>query len=250
MKPVRTLLARAIDYAGMFPPASLSLEAAVANYVAYLAMEDAWALGRFVLSVTRLEEMKHLPVTPASEQTALVVPAGYPVEAGMADVIEVKASSRDEIRVPPGITAYFEVPAELIPAVAAAGGRAKVRTGGATVPDSLTLAQFISECEKAGIPFKATAGLHHPFRGVNMHGFVNLLLAATLIWHGGSTDEARDTLDETNPAAFRFEDSGVRWHSHHFFDGQLAAARRNFAIGFGSCSFEEPLEDLRRLGLL
>ena len=42
---------RLIDYAGLFPPANLSLEAAINNYRNYINSDDSWMLGPFVLPV-------------------------------------------------------------------------------------------------------------------------------------------------------------------------------------------------------
>ncbi|MDF2772824.1 MAG: hypothetical protein K0S86_2319, partial [Geminicoccaceae bacterium] len=55
--PIRMLLRDAVDYAGLFPPAQLDMPGAVAEYAAYLASADAWALGRFVVPAARLDEM-------------------------------------------------------------------------------------------------------------------------------------------------------------------------------------------------
>ena len=48
---------RLIDYAGLFPPANLSLEAAINNYRNYLNSDDSWMLGPFVLPVSLLKEI-------------------------------------------------------------------------------------------------------------------------------------------------------------------------------------------------
>src|SRR5438045_6318059 len=50
---LRALVARAIDYAGLFPPATLALEPALANYAEYIRMPDAWMLGAFILPVAQ-----------------------------------------------------------------------------------------------------------------------------------------------------------------------------------------------------
>ena len=71
---------------------------------------------------------------------------------------------------PEGVTAYFELPIDADPAPLAGGrGRAKVRTGGLTpeaFPAPADLARFLYRCAKARVPFKATAGLHHPIRSM------------------------------------------------------------------------------------
>ena len=58
LESVKTLLAGAIDYAGLFPPSQLSMEEAVVNYAKYRGSEESWMLGRFVVPVARLDELK------------------------------------------------------------------------------------------------------------------------------------------------------------------------------------------------
>ncbi|MEZ0333051.1 MAG: hypothetical protein ACAI18_03510 [Gemmatimonadales bacterium] len=201
MHPLRLLLAGAVDYAGLFPPAGLDMPAAVRNYRDYLGSPDRWALGRFVVPVGRLGEFESaadhlLPRAPAPDAWPLAVllasgsheevetlgefnsrHAAEDASAAMGDVIEVKAGSVDAVEriaaaVPRYLTTYVEVPiqgdpAELIAAIGQAGLRAKVRTGGVT-PDAFPapreLLRFLRACVAAGVAFKATAGLHHPLR--------------------------------------------------------------------------------------
>jgi len=54
---LRTLLAGSIDYAGLFPPASLEMAEAARNYEAYRSGPHSWALGRFILPSARLNEV-------------------------------------------------------------------------------------------------------------------------------------------------------------------------------------------------
>src|SRR5262245_13093038 len=57
VKPsVRALLTGIIDYAGLFPPAELSMGEAVLNYATYHNSNLNWMLGRFVLPSWRLAE--------------------------------------------------------------------------------------------------------------------------------------------------------------------------------------------------
>src|SRR5204863_1254770 len=99
-------------------------------------------------------------------------------------------------------------------------------------------------CNSAGVAFKATAGLHHPIRSGDAHGFVNVFLAAAMI------DHAESILRETDEGAFSFSDENVRWRGYTISTEQLADTRKNFALSFGSCSFEEPIDDLKALGRL
>ena len=57
-RSLRALLHGLIDYAGLFPPARLDMQSAVANYARYLEGNRAWMLGRFVVPSSRLEEFE------------------------------------------------------------------------------------------------------------------------------------------------------------------------------------------------
>jgi hypothetical protein len=83
-----------------------------------------------------------------------------------------------------------------------------------------------------------------------MHGFLNVFSAAVLAWQGAKTPVLVDLLEERDPAALQFDDDAFRWRRQRAATGQIAAARRDFAHSFGSCSFEEPVSELREMGLL
>lgn len=236
-KSLRVLLANLIDYAGLFPPAALSMQDAVRNYARYRDGEYAWALGKFVVPEARAKE----------------VPDEFP--KSVLGIDEVKFEDIDGAA--PG--AYIEI-SELaqLDEIARRGLRAKIRTGGITVdafPAIDNVAAFLRACKAKGVAFKATAGLHHPLRCVKaltyepsapvgtMHGFVNLFLAAAML------DHAEAILGERDPSAFAFDDEGARWRDHRVGIAELGAMRR-FATSFGSCSFEEPIGDLQELGWL
>ena len=238
---LRVLLEGLIDYAGLFPPAALSMQDAVRNYARYRDGEHAWALGKFVVPQARAQE----------------VPAEFPLS--VLGVDEVKATTEEEIAAfPPGV--YVEIAdVRLLGAIRQHGQRAKIRTGGIT-PDAFPaiddVAGFLRACREMGVAFKATAGLHHPLRCVKpltyepnaptgtMHGFLNVFLAAAML------DHADAILAETDPGAFRFDDDHASWRDHRVSTSDLATMRRDFATSFGSCSFEEPINDLRALGWL
>ena len=287
---LRTLLHETIDYAGLFPPAALDMPAAVANYAAYRVGPDAWALGRFVLPAARLGEFERAAdalLTPG-DRWRLSVLLGPELDADAArvrdvsrrhgargtaavDTVELRAADATAIAraaaiIPEGAIAYVELPVAgdvraLVRAVGRAGLRAKVRTGGVTadaVPSSGELVVFLEACVAAGVPFKATAGLHHPLRGAyrltyepasptgTMFGFLNVFLAAALLAAGGSRAEAQALLEESDPAALHVDDDALVWRAHRFTAPQLAAARGHI-VSFGSCSFTEPVEELREM---
>ena len=120
---------------------------------------------------------------------------------------------------------------------------AKVRCGGASVPDAAALAHFIRACGEREIAFKATAGLHHALRRNGEHGFLNLLAAVVFC-------EEENALRESDPAAFSLDADGFRWRDRQAGPGELAHARRERLRSIGSCSFFEPVEELQALGVL
>jgi hypothetical protein len=292
MRSVRTLLHGLIDYAGLFPPAALDLPTAAANYAAYRASDACWALGRFVIPAGRLLELEtsaqpFLPTGGAPWKLAALAGADLAADLGamvqfnqrqpdraVVDTIELKAGTTAAVAEALGLIggrfdAYVEIPiandpAPLIDALAASSGRAKVRTGGVT-PDGFPLPaellRFLRRAVAAGVPFKATAGLHHPLRGAYrltyqpdsacavMFGFLNVFLAAGFIQHGMADADALELLEESSPASLRVDQDGIGWRSHWLDDAELRHARR-MAAAFGSCSFDEPIGDLRAMRLL
>jgi hypothetical protein len=252
-------------------------------------------LGRFVAPASRLVELGRaaeasLPWPGAGEPWRVSALLGADLHGDTArvaswnvshsgraavDTVELRAASPEEAEaaldaLPPGLTAFVELPlvSDLGPLLAALkrrGARAKLRTGGVVpeaIPEPGDVARFIVACAAAGVPFKATAGLHHPVRAEHalsyeadsphavMHGFLNVFAAAALARDGLTTDEVEAILREDDPRAFRLDDSGLEWRGLRVATEALAAARRDFASSFGSCSFAEPVADLRALELL
>src|SRR5215510_14530685 len=198
-----------------------------------------------------------------------------PASVAIIDAIGIKAARPADIEnamklTQAKLTPYFEIPicddpSELIKSVAETEARAKVRTGGVTVdafPSSFDLARLIKICAEEDVPFKATAGLHHPLRSINrltyapdsasamMHGFLNVFLAAAFAQNGMDVDRLVELLEEKSPEAFKFDSGGVTWRDEMVVRGQVRNTRSLLAIAFGSCSFEEPIEDLKKIGLL
>ena len=282
---LRALLEGLIDYAGLFPPAGLDMPTAVANYARYKSGPHAWMLGRFIVPVARLEEFERAWMNlgePAGWQLSALVSdreselpriqefnGNYDSEVQI-DAVEMKASNAAEIKALPGITAYVEIPNTVDPTQSIAQMkhekvRAKIRTGGVTAeafPPASSVARFLRASAAASIPFKATAGLHHPLRCVRpltyerdsaqgaMHGFLNVFVAAGFARKGFAALFLERLLSQQNPRAFRFSEDGVHCGEAYLSAEELADLRANFAIAFGSCSFEEPISDLRALGLL
>jgi hypothetical protein len=150
-------------------------------------------------------------------------------------------------------------------AVARTGCYSKVRTGGVTAdgfPSPETLASFVRGTIVRDVPYKATAGLHHPVRNPypltyepesptgRMHGFVNLLFATAVARRDPSvtTGTLSAILDESSPAAFAIDEEGLGWKDIRLSRDDLASSRAQSLRSIGSCSFQEPVEDLRALG--
>jgi hypothetical protein len=176
-----------------------------------------------------LDEVALLDGADGLEAVELTLPSARPDSAALV-------SAYGALR-PVGVETYFElvfdgswrdsVPAA-IGAIAAVGGRVKLRCGGEFVPSVEQVALVIACCRAARVPFKATAGLHHPVRHAEEHGFLNLLAAA-----GAPADRIESALAETDGAALELDEDS-----------------RAVFTGFGSCSWREPVDGLRELGLL
>jgi hypothetical protein len=288
---VRAILTGLVDYAGLFPPAGLPMTEAVGNFAAYQRREDAWALGRLVVPVARLGEFE-TALSGLTEQERLgarwplsvllgadwradlegvtsfnarYVHAGPVIQAcevRIADVAGIKAFAP---LVPEGIEAFVEVPLGAgldapMDAIAVAGLRAKARTGGIQAPDiptaDLVLA-FLAAAAGRRVAFKATAGLHHPVRGLypltyeagslcaTMFGYLNVVLAATVLWTGGSESDGYRLLTAGTWRSLELGDETVRWMGVTLTADALARTREEFMRSIGSCSFTEPVEELR-----
>jgi hypothetical protein len=129
----------------------------------------------------------------------------------------------------------------------------KVRCGGAApgaTPSIDDLAAFITAAHAHDVPWKATAGLHHPVRTPQAHGFLNLVVAGIALHAGAiAADRVGEVLAETDPVAFVLDPAHVAWRDVRLEAEQVAAARER-CVSLGSCSFDEPVNDLRELGML
>jgi len=287
----REALTGLIDYAGLFPPASLGMEEAVAEYRAARTGPQAWMVDRFICPADRLLELAGLLTTTMTEDEepwSLVVTARPDEAAAIADFVAEMSGGADVDAVETPLAdgadtalvvrlmetlqsvVFFEVPwrrpvepaLDVLVTARAASGRtlgAKVRCGGVVAeafPSPEVLAGFLAACRDRGLPVKATAGLHHPFRhtdpatGFTHHGFVNLLAAAVLAHGGVSPAVLAEVLADTDPGGFDLTARGLVWRDHRIDAGDLAAVRRDLFVGYGSCSFDEPVADLTALGIL
>lgn len=249
----RALLEGLIDHAALFPPASMTMRQALSEDRAARESEYGWMIDRFVCPASRLRELEGL-----SAPLSVVLDGELP-PAARAEAIETRLEaprpdSRELLRTAHSLRelsneVYFELVLEerwrdsapaAIGAIAVVGARVKLRCGGLTVPSSEQVALVLVSCREAGVVMKATAGLHHPLRSEGQHGFLNLLCAAAHA-HSRRADERTLTqmLDAEALGELPLDDLNA---------DEAREARRRLFKGFGSCSWREPVEDLRTLG--
>jgi hypothetical protein len=291
------MLTGVIDYAGLFPPAKLSMKESLDNYLRYVNGDEKWIVNRFVCSTGRLDELARelqehpeqpfVPVTAVGQASPDHKHWGHGLEhdaQAMSKFLDDADDHADieayEIRLPDHEHAeeylrdlrafqdadvFAELPwgpaiGDTLSMIAEAEWLgAKARTGGteaSAFPSPDDLAGFLQQCTQLDVEFKLTAGLHHPIRRYDttvnapMHGFLNVIAALTLMHaHDLSRREIESILAEEDQAAFEFGQSGMRWRDQKGGLGDVEAARELF-VGFGSCSVEEPLQDLEAMGLL
>ncbi len=293
----RCLLAGAVDYAGLFPPSAVSMPEAVINFAMYRNSNYNWMLGRFVVGVDRLREFQETAADFISRDAVdgawrIAVVAGDDLfetlrvvedfnfansPGAVCDSVEMKTVTDFQIKtvsasLPTGVSAFFEIDPrvdgfqELISSVAATGQRAKIRTGGVVpeaFPTSGQIVSFVEACTAANVPFKATAGLHHPIRcfrpltyAVNsakgtMHGFLNLFLMTGFARESFRRSLLESLMEDEFEEVFEFSETGIKWRNEFELNlHEIELLRRSGVQSFGSCSFDEPIADLQALGIL
>jgi hypothetical protein len=289
MTAIRALLSNIVDYAGLFPPASLDMPTAVRNYIDYRSDPSSWMLGRFVAPIARLGEVLselqrfslERPVEisgTAGSDVAGDIAGAFAFNAanslGRVEIVEARFATPEAIESAADAARgefelFAEVPSDedpktLIDAVARAGISAKIRTGGTTAdafPSAANVVRFIRRCLEAGVPFKATAGLHHPVRaeypltyavdaprGV-MFGYLNVFVAAALMRDGLGDADAERVLNERDRGKFHIGAERIGWDGQSLDADDLRRVRDGFAVSFGSCSFREPVDELNAISI-
>jgi hypothetical protein len=194
----RALLGRLWDYAGIFPPAELPLDEALAEWRRIRASGDAWLVNRLVVRTEHVEVCGSEPLA----------------------VVDGPEERQDGV-------VYRE-------------GETKLRCGGTQIPSIDEVAQFIRRCREEGLRFKATAGLHHALPTEGEHGFLNLLAACVF----GDEDKMLATREIT------LDEESFRADGRTAGAEECARVRRELFASIGSCSFAEPVGELRALGIL
>jgi hypothetical protein len=238
----RGLLAGLIDHAPTFPPAALPLDRAIRAHEAAVHSEPGWIVNRFVVRASQLADLPRdwehrlSVVVDSPSDERLDDPRIEAIEVGQGYVLKLWLGESNS-----PLELYVE--GERLANIAQKGDRAKVRCGGKRIPTVAELAAFVAACRDLQVPFKATAGLHHAVRSDEQHGFVNLLAAAAF----GDEEAA---LAETDASAFSLDEEAFRWRDREASPEEIATMRRELFVSFGSCSFDEPIDELRALGFL
>lgn len=295
--PLRAALAGLVDYAGLFPPAALELSSVVRRFGDYTRGRERWMLGRLIVPISELDALSTrlsaegdrgedewtisvlLPAAAAADgigerlqrfNDAHERPHGaaiVSIECAVDGIAHVERLGRE---LPEYLERYIEVgigpdAAGVLDAVSAAGCYGKFRTGGIAAdrfPSSAALAAVVCDAAAREVPFKATAGLHHPIRGAYamtyerdspsawMHGFINLVTACAVLARDRRASPAviAELLDESDPRAFSASEGRWMWRDQAFTDDDMVRCRAQVLRSVGSCSFEEPVNELRALG--
>ncbi|AFZ37735.1 hypothetical protein Sta7437_4262 [Stanieria cyanosphaera PCC 7437] len=287
---LKALLGTIVDYAGLFPPAKLTLRDAIALYARYLQTSDQWMLGRFVLPLSQLQDLEKL-VTDVNTIVnhwllSVILSENWELELKQIQAfnyrnkiqiasVEFPILSPEEISraiflIPNEIESFFEIPLSenletYLSVLKGTKASAKIRTGGLNVkafPSVEQLCRFIFASAEVQVPFKATAGLHHALPGkypvsyepdslsVAMQGFINVtLLAALVYWQKITQQEAVLVLQESSSESFQFQEDHITWNDKQLTTSEIKQSRQLFYRSFGSCSFQEPLDELESLSL-
>lgn len=278
-----TLLHALVDDAGLFPPASLPMSQAVARHLADERAGSPMLTHRFLCPAGRVAELAAAAGQAPIRLGLILGPGLAGLDTALAEVTASPALRLELVEAPLGpgdaaslagsalaALAGLAVPAFLEPAAGPdalaaiaviAGWRsragagpvrgAKVRCGGqaaAAFPSPSSLAAFLLACATAGVPLKATAGLHHAVRhtdpetGFTHHGFLNLLVATAHAVQGASAGTVADAL--------ACQDGGWLAAQVTAMPASLARRAREVLVSYGSCDTAEPVAEAQALGLL
>jgi hypothetical protein len=257
------IAAALFDDAALFPPGSAPMDRAVVRHRSYRTGPLAPLVGPFVVGESRLAELSDAVGGREPFAVSVIVTGGPPalpddrvrvvsVEAPAGDGPQRRAAELSGVKVPVYLEpSWNESLPEAVGVAARHGMRIKLRTGGVRAelfPTPAELSRAIGACVRAGVPFKATAGLHHavahldPATGFDHHGFLNILLA-TAAAVAGKDDQARTAIladREARSVAARVDSLAP----------DVAAAARRWFVSVGTCDIADPVTDLVALGLL
>ncbi|WP_413375939.1 hypothetical protein [Alkalihalobacillus sp. 1P02AB] len=309
---IQAYLANLIDYAGLFPPANLSLETSIHNFVDYQNDKDAWMLGRFIIPAARLKELvpylslfskeKRLELAVVGQRSTDEASCLNNLRADLEKCSEFLEEFKEVVQIN-----VFEMPLPssipsrlLLEEIAIEATKhhvqlfceltfplneeweqkveeslrqiashnetsslvigLKLRTGGVTAdafPTPEQVAKVLIGCSEREIPQKFTAGLHHPIRmhrqevNTHMHGFINIFTASMIARiYQPSLETLIELLSDEESTSFKFLEEGIEWKDTLVKVSEIQRLRQGMVYSYGSCSFDEPREDLRSLQLI
>jgi hypothetical protein len=302
----QALFSGLIDYAGMFPPASLSFDEALINFNCYQrSSHERWILGKFILLPSHLDQLVHkedsffsslykplqlslvikppfddfvrfsAPLATLKEKLRVqslevLLDQSIPVEYFLSSILNLSTIFYHENRAP---NIFIEVPhspeeekltCQLLDGIAQHLNQGfsrvgfKLRCGGAPhlIPNPQRVASVLKECASRSIPIKFTAGLHQPFCHaasldpslLEHHGYFNIFFAAFLAY-GRNSDQSEllTVITQKNSILPSLLDDKIEWLGHTISAIEIAHIRSTRVTSFGSCSFNEPIEEARKL---
>lgn len=312
-KSLKELLSGLIDYAGLFPPASLHIDKAIAEYLFYKKFEYKDIVSRFVVPVSSVENLKlickeHnvknislsviLPEMGSDEKSEKIISKSIQDLSNIIKSNNFIEVSSFEIKLPKNLTAetkdditqlskkiisqinllnessriFFEpyvlddnwknnidIACDIISGNKDKSGF-KLRTGGVTkdaFPHTDILAYSIKKCSDLKIKFKATAGLHHPLRHYNssvktkMHGFLNVFIGFLIAGkYNPGLEVLKRIINSESPEKFNFTDDFITYGNYALSLKDIKKIKESFMLSYGSCSIDEPIDDLKTLNLL
>ena len=272
----RSLFARLIDDAALFPPGNAPMDRALVEHATYRAAAYSDVVGPFLCPASRVEEMlsalgpdqslalaivfdvtgddAHAALRAAAVDRRVTLVA---VEAAYARLGDDAAAVGANLARMPSAVGFLEVPrtgfdAALDLVESSGWHAAKYRTGGATpeaFPTEAELASFLVASTTRGLPFKLTAGLHHAVRstaydgsGSEQHGLLNVLVATRVAQQDGDVTEVAAVLAQREP--------GPLVEFLEAWDEPTCTDVRRAFLSFGCCGVTDPIDDLVAAGVL
>ena len=230
------------DDAAIFPPGNAPMTGAVRAHLACRGTANGEFVGPFVCSAARLSELRevighgHLDLAlVATVEEFVDVARDLATQQNLTLVaVELTGPAGGLPETPTEVRVFVERPWDGTSDVPE-GAMLKLRCGGtqpSDTPSAEQLGAAIEHCVRHDLAFKLTAGLHHAVRTDADHGFLNVLAAVGVALDGG---DPLPVLEERNAAALKVS---------------APDEVRRLLRSIGTCNVNEPLTELRALGLI
>ncbi|MDP9182482.1 MAG: hypothetical protein M3P04_06875 [Actinomycetota bacterium] len=231
------LLTGLVDDAGLFPPTWLPMADALQRH---RSSQHPMLSGRFLCPDDRVAELLELLEPDEKIELHLIGDdmVGLPTDVRVTVcAVELRSGVRNDL------PCYVEGIAPY--ALVSRGVYGKLRCGGLRIPSVPEVANYVTECVRFSLPFKATAGMHAAVRGWEAtsgephHGYLNLLLAVSRALSDGDVEQVLASTDAASLAAEALS-----------MDPELVMSTRGLFHSYGSCDTVRPIADAEKLGLL